>query len=78
MKTYKYLKVATEYRLSFAHNYEWTGKENGSICINTLTGRTINQVNVNRCLGYYIKSKFYSLTYLRLKLEKIPKEKCPF
>ena len=75
MKHHHNLKVATEFRLSFAHNYEWS---KDGVCINVLTGRKIKQALVNRCLGYYINGKFYSLTYLRSKIEKIPKEKCPF
>lgn len=39
----------------------------------------IKQVYKSGCIGYIIKGKFYSLKYLRLKMEKIPKiEYCPF
>lgn len=70
------INYATKYRLSFAYNYEWT--EDGK-CFNTKTGRIIKQVLNNRCIGYCIKGRFYSLTHLRTKLEKIPiKEILPF
>lgn len=65
-----------EFRLSFAHNYQWSkcGK-----CFNVKTNRQIKQTYKNRCIGYYIKGKFYSLTKLRKHLEEIPKEEyCPF
>lgn len=75
MKSYYIKKVATEFRLKFAHHYEWT---KCGLCINQQTGREIKQVLVNRCLGYYIKGKFYSLKYLRTQLETIPNEDCPF
>ena len=70
------ITYATYYRLSFAKNYEWT--KDGR-CINTKTNREIKQVSNNRCIGYNIKGKFYSLKYLRTQLERIPKkEKIPF
>lgn len=64
-----------KYRIKFATNYVYTlcGK-----CYNLKTGRFIKQVYKSGCIGYIINSKFYSLTYLRSKLEKIPKEICPF
>lgn len=63
------------YRLSFAHNYQWSKDMD---CFNTETGRRIKQVLNSSCIGYCIKGRFYSLTYLRTKLEKIPNEKTPF
>lgn len=69
-------KVAVYYQLKFANHYKWSkcGK-----CFNTKTEREIKQVYKSRCLGYNIKGKFYSLTYLRTQLELIPKkEKLPF
>lgn len=70
------ITYATYFRLSFAHNYEWT--KNGK-CFNVNTKREIKQVLNNRCFGYNIKGKFFSLKYLRTKLEKIPiKENPPF
>ena len=65
-----------KYRLSFDNNYVWTicGK-----CYNTKTSRLIKQVYNSGCIGYSIKGKFYSLKYLKTKLELIPKkEYVPF
>jgi len=66
---------AMEYELKFAPQYKWTkcGK-----CFNSLTSIEIKQCYKSRCIGYYIQSKFYSLTYLRTQLKKIQKEKTPF
>lgn len=69
------VNYTTKFRLSFAHNYEWTscGK-----CFNVKTGRSIKQVYNNGSIGYCIKGRFYSLKYLRSKLERTPKQSCPF
>ena len=69
------INYTTKYQLSFAKNYQWTtcGK-----CVNSKTGRIIKQVYNNGCIGYSIKGKFYSLKYLRTKLEKIKEIDCPF
>lgn len=69
------ISYTVEWQLSFANNYKWSkcGK-----CFNSLTGKGIKQCYKNGMIGYYIKSKFYSLTYLRSKLERIPKQDCPF
>lgn len=64
-----------KYQLSFATHYKWT--ECGK-CFNTKTGRRIKQVYNNGCLGYNIRGRFYSLTFLRTKIEKITKHKTPF
>lgn len=66
---------AMEFELKFAPHYQWSkcGK-----CFNSKTGREIKQTYKSRCIGYYIESKFYSLTYLRTKLQKIKKIECPF
>lgn len=63
------------FELNFANNYKWTkcGK-----CFNTLTNRQIKQTYNSGCLGYNIKGKFYSLTYLRNQLVKIKKVEIPF
>ena len=63
------------YQLSFAHNYQWTKDKR---CFNTKTGREIKQVYNSGSIGYIIKGKFKSLTYLKPKLELIPKEEIPF
>ena len=65
-----------KYRIKFANNYWFTtcGK-----CYNKKTNRLIKQVYKSGCIGYVIKSKFYSLKRLRNELELIPKkEYCPF
>lgn len=74
MKTIS-VNYTVDYRLSFAHEYNWSkcGK-----CFNQKTGRQLKQCYKNGMIGYYVRSKFYSLKYLRGKLEKIPKEYCPF
>ena len=64
-----------KYRLKFAINYWWDQQGN---CFNSKTNRKIKQVYNSGCIGYSIQGKFYSLTYLRSQLEKIPKEDCPF
>jgi hypothetical protein len=66
---------AMEFELKFATQYKWSkcGK-----CFNSLTSREIKQSYKSRCIGYYIQSRFYSLTYLRTQLQKIPKETNPF
>jgi hypothetical protein len=64
------------YHLSFATNYQWT--KDGK-CFNVKTGKQIKQVYNSGCIGYSICGKFYSLKYLKTKLEKIKnKEKLPF
>jgi hypothetical protein len=64
-----------KYQLKFATNYWFT---TCGLCYNTLRGKLIKQVNNSNCIGYNIKGKFYSLTYLRNQLELIPKQKLPF
>lgn len=48
--------------------YIWTrcGK-----CFNLKTKREIKKKYYNRCIGYNIKGKFYSLKILRTKIEKM-------
>ena len=70
------INYTCKYRLSFATNYVFTqcGK-----CFNMQTQRIIKQIYNSGCIGYSIKGKFYSLTYLRTQLEIIPiKEYLPF
>lgn len=59
-----------KYQLSFAPNYKWT---KCGMCFNTKTNRQLKQVYNSGCIGYCIKGRFYSLKYLRTKLELIPK-----
>lgn len=61
--------------ISFARNYQWT---NDGMCFNIKTGRKLKQVYNSGCIGYCINSRFYSLKYLRTKLELIKDDKPPF
>lgn len=66
------------YRISFATNYVFT---KCGLCYNLKTNKIIKQVLKGSTIGYVISGKFYSLTFLRSKLEKIQKPKksdCPF
>ena len=69
------IRYTCKYRLKFATNYIWDANGN---CFNEKTNRKIKQVYNSGCIGYSIQGKFYSLTYLRTQLEKIPKDDCPF
>lgn len=64
-----------KYQISFAQHYKFT---TCGLCYNSKSGRLIKQVIKSNCIGYIIDSKFYSLTFLRTKLEKITKQKTPF
>lgn len=64
-----------DYKISFADNYVFTKCKK---CFNSKTGREIKQQYKNRCIGYYINRKFYSLTYLRKHLVKIKNNETPF
>jgi hypothetical protein len=64
-----------KYELSFAPEYKWT---NCNKLFNNKTGRQIKQIYNNGCVGYSIRGKFYSLTFLRKHLIKIEKLKLPF
>lgn len=64
------------FRLKDNHNYQFT---KDGVLFNSKTGRKIKKVSTKSgCIGYNIKGKFRSLKYLRPKLEKIPKQVCPF
>jgi len=64
------------YRLNFATNYVFT---KCGLCYNLQSGKLIKQILKGSTIGYVIASKFYSLNFLRGKLELIPKkEYCPF
>jgi len=69
------IQYTCKYRLNFADNYWFT---TCGLCYNTKRGKLVNQVNNSNCIGYNINGKFYSLTYLRTRLELIPKQKTPF
>jgi hypothetical protein len=64
-----------KYQIKFAPEYKFTLC---GLCYNSKSGRLIKQVLKNSCIGYIIQGKFKSLTYLRTKLEKIPKYNIPF
>lgn len=63
------------YRLDFAQHYVFT---KCGLCYNLKSGKLIKQILKGSTIGYVITSKFYSLTFLRTKLELIPKSKSPF
>lgn len=47
-------------------------------CFNSKTGKQIKQVYNSGCIGYNIRGKFKSLSFLRRELIKIEKSYCPF
>lgn len=69
------IRYATIWRLKFAEEYQWT---KDGLCINAKRGTILRQVYKNRSIGYNIRGKFYSLSYLRSKLERIQPHECPF
>ena len=68
-------KIAVDFVIDFADNYAFTKCKR---CFNTKTNREIKQQYKNRCLGYYINRKFYSLTKLRKHLIRPKKKELPF
>lgn len=64
-----------KYYLDFASEYKWTkcGK-----CFNVKTGRRLKQSYVSGSIGYFIHSKFKSLTYIRKHLVRIKEKSYPF
>lgn len=69
-------KVACIWRLKNANYYLFS--KDGR-CFNAKTGNEIQQSYNSRCIGFYIKGKFRSLSSIRKDLERIPqKEKLPF
>jgi len=69
------INYAVVWELDFAPEYKWTID---GICINTKRNVVLKQVMNARCIGYNIRSKFYSLQYLRSHLVKITNNACPF
>jgi len=65
------VKYTCKYQLSFANNYKFStcGK-----CYNSKTNRLIKQIIKGGSIGYIINGNFYTLTNLRSKIEKIPKD----
>lgn len=72
---YIQINIAVLHQLKFAHEYKWA--KDGR-CYNAKTNNEIKQVLKNRCIGYNIKGRFYSLTYLRSQLETIKEINVPF
>lgn len=69
-------EIACVWRIKYAKHYLFT--KDGR-CFNSKTGKELTQSYNSRCIGFYIQSKFYSLTKLINELEKIPeKEYTPF
>ena len=64
-----------EFQLDFAENYQWT--KDGK-CFNSKTNRQIKQCYNSGCVGYNIRGRFYSLKYLRTRMQKIENIKPPF
>ena len=64
-----------KYQISFATEYKFT---KCGLCVNTKTGRKIKKVYNNGSIGYSIRGKFRSLTFLRRHLEKVNRVECPF
>ena len=70
------IEVACIWRLKDANNYLFS-KEGR--CFNVKTGNEIQQSYNSRCIGFYIKGKFRSLSKIKKCLEVIPQnEKLPF
>ena len=69
------ITYALEWRLKSNHHYQVTkcGK-----MFNLKSGKLLKKTINNRCKGYWIGKKFYSLTFLRTQLEPIPKQTTPF
>lgn len=64
------------WQIKFAEYYKFTSCKK---LVNCQTSKEIKKVMNGGSIGYCIKGKFYSLTYLRKHLEKMPnKEYCPF
>ena len=72
---YVSITYAILYEIDFASEYKFTKHKE---CFNAKTGRRIKQVYKNRCIGYNIRGKFYSLTRLKKHLTKPKKEILPF
>ena len=66
---------AYNWELDFAPEYKFTTCKK---CINEKTERQIKKVYNSRCLGYNIRGRFYSLTFLRKHLVRPEKLQTPF
>lgn len=65
-----------KWQITFAKNYQFSECKK---LFNIKTRREIKKVVNGGSIGYCINGKFYSVTFLRSHIEKIPKkEYCPF
>ena len=65
-----------KWQITFAKNYQFSECKK---LFNIKTRREIKKVLNGGSIGYCINGKFYSVTFLRSHIEKIPKkEYCPF
>lgn len=65
-----------KWQVKFATHYQFSSCKK---LFNIQTKREIKKVINGGSIGYCINGKFYSLTFLRNYIEKIPKkEYCPF
>ena len=64
-----------KWQLNFAEEYKFT--KNGK-CFNTKRNKQIKKVVNCRSIGYCIRGKFYTLTFLRNHIQLIPKSELPF
>ncbi len=72
---YNSISYALKWQVKFAPHYMFTTCKK---LINTKTGKEIKKIVNGRCIGYCIQGKFYSLTALKDKIEKIKEKECPF
>ena len=63
------------YQIDFAPEYQFSKCKK---LINTHRGNIIKKTVNGGSIGFCIKGKFYSITYLRTHLVKIKNEKLPF
>lgn len=75
MKTTISTTYVLKWQLADWPNYKFDDKGN---CINTKTGRRINQTMCGRSIGYCINGRFMALNTLRPMLRKIDHIDCPF
>lgn len=63
------------WQIKFAPHYKFTACKK---LINTNRGIIVKKVVNGGCVGFYIHSKFYSVTALKTQIEKVAKQHCPF
>lgn len=69
------MKSNVDWELKFAPEYHFS--KDGK-CSNQKTGNEIRRVLKGYSSGYYVRGKFYTLSYLRTQLQRITKSKSPF